>query len=376
MTLRQDNPQNIFNIAENLNPKALTIGFARRFATYKRAHLLFSNLERLSRIVNNPKFPVQFVYAGKAHPNDKAGQDMIKMIYDISNRPEFVGKILIVENYDIEVGKRLTQGVDIWLNTPTRPQEASGTSGEKAVMNGVMNFSVLDGWWAEGYRPDAGWALKEARTYQNQNAQDALDAVTIYNMLESEIIPMFYIRNQQNVPIDWVKKIKNTIAYIAPQFTMKRMLDDYRRQYYQPLYSRSVILNEEGYLQARKLASWKQKMLRGWDSLEVVSINTTNANQKALQLGQKFFAEVKLKVNELSEKDLGVELLFGQKVNDVVSKVMNRYEMPITNIENDTVTFYFEKPAEMVGVYDYAFRVYPKNPLLAHRQDFSLMKWL
>ena len=376
MTLRQDNPQNIFNIAETLNPKALTIGFARRFATYKRAHLLFNNLERLSKIVNNPDFPVQFVYAGKAHPNDKAGQDVIKMIYDISNRPEFVGKILIVENYDIEVGKRLTQGVDIWLNTPTRPQEASGTSGEKAVMNGVLNFSVLDGWWAEGYRPDAGWALKEERTYQNQNAQDALDAVTIYNLLESVIIPMFYIRDQNNIPVDWVKKIKNTIAYIAPQFTMKRMLDDYRSQYYEPLYKRSVILNEDGYLKARKLASWKQKMLRGWDSLELVSVNTTNSNQKALKLGENFFAEVKIKVNELNEKDLGVELLFGQKVNDVVLKVLNRYEMEITHIENDTVTFYFEKPSEMVGVYDYAFRLYPKNPLLANRQDFSLMKWL
>ena len=376
MTLRQDNPQNIFNIAENLNPNALTIGFARRFATYKRAHLLFSNPERLSKIVNHPEYPVQFVFAGKAHPNDKAGQDVIKMIYNISNKAEFVGKILFVENYDMEVGKRLTQGADIWLNTPTRPLEASGTSGEKAVMNGVINFSVLDGWWAEGYRDDAGWALKEERTYQNQDAQDALDATAMYNIFENEIIPLFYKRDKNNVPTEWVQMIKNTIAYIAPEYTMKRMLDDYRRKYYQPIYQRSLALNDEGYQKARKLASWKQKILRGWDSIEVVSIKTTNANQKPMSLGEKFFAEVTLKVNELDEKDLGVELLFGQKVKDNVEKILFKHEMEIINVINDTVTYYFEKEVEMVGVYDYAFRLFPKNTLLAHRQDFSLMKWL
>ncbi len=376
MTLRQDNPQHIFNIAENLDPKALTIGFARRFATYKRAHLLFSNLKRLSEIVNNKDFPVQFVYAGKAHPNDKAGQDLIKKIYDISNMPEFVGKILIVENYDIEVGKKLTQGVDIWLNTPTRPQEASGTSGEKAVMNGVMNFSVLDGWWAEGYKPEAGWALKEERTYQNQDAQDALDSVTIYNMLENEIVPMFYNRNSENIPTEWVQRIKNTIALIAPEFTMKRMLDDYRRKYYNHIAKRSVLMMTNNFLNARKLAAWKQKMLRSWDSIEVIAINTTDSNKKPLGLGEKFYAEIKLKLNEINGNDVGIEILFAQKVNDRVDKILDRHLMEIRETQGSEVTFYFEMPAETVGVFDYAFRVFPQHALLGHRQDFSLMKWL
>jgi len=376
MTLRQDNPEHIFEVAESLNDKTLTIGFARRFATYKRAQLLFKDPERLAAIVNNKDHPVQFIYAGKAHPNDGAGQELIKKIYLISQRPEFVGKIVFVENYDINLGKKLTQGVDIWLNTPTRPQEASGTSGEKAVMNGVINFSVLDGWWAEGYCPEAGWALKEERTYQNQDAQDALDAATIYNMLEDEIIPMFYKRNKQNTPEAWVKKIKNTIAMVAPHYTMKRMMDDYYAKFYTDIFRRSQLLKENDYKNARKLSAWKQKMLRGWDSIEVVSLKTTDSDKKPLGLGEKFYAELVLHLNELDGDDIGVELLFGQKDDDVVDSVISCHEMPITRNENNMVTFYFGMPANKVGVFDYAIRVYPKNILLAHRQEFSLMKWL
>ena len=201
MTHRHENPKMIFKIKEEVNPKALTIGFARRFATYKRAHLLFSNLDRLSAIVNNKKKPVQFIYAGKAHPNDKAGQDLIRRIIEVSRMPQFIGKILFVENYDIELAKYMIRGVDIWLNTPTRPLEASGTSGEKAVMNGVINFSVLDGWWAEGYRPNAGWALQKENTYDNPLFQDELDAEMIYTILEDEIVPCYYELDSKKVPV-------------------------------------------------------------------------------------------------------------------------------------------------------------------------------
>ena len=200
MTRRNENPKLIFQIKEAVRPHALTIGFARRFATYKRAHLLFTNPDRLSRIVNNEKKPVQFIFAGKAHPNDKAGQELIKRIYEISKTPEFLGKILFVENYDIELAQYLIRGVDVWLNTPTRPLEASGTSGEKAVMNGVVNFSVLDGWWAEGYRSNAGWALREKNTYGDPHFQDELDAETIYTILEEEIVPLYYNINSKSIP--------------------------------------------------------------------------------------------------------------------------------------------------------------------------------
>lgn len=183
-----------------INPNALLIGFARRFATYKRAHLLFTDLERLSKIVNNPNYPVQFIFSGKAHPADGAGQGLIKRIVEISRMPEFLGKIIFLENYDMKVAKRLISGVDIWLNTPTRPLEASGTSGEKAEMNGVLNFSVLDGWWYEGYKEGAGWALTDKRTFQDQNQQDQLDAATIYSMLENQIVPLYFAKTAKDIP--------------------------------------------------------------------------------------------------------------------------------------------------------------------------------
>ncbi|MCX6267167.1 MAG: alpha-glucan family phosphorylase, partial [Bacteroidetes bacterium] len=309
MTRRHENPKLIFKIKEAVNPKALTIGFARRFATYKRAHLLFSNLDRLSRIVNNKEKPVQFMFAGKAHPNDKAGQDLIKRIYEISHIPEFVGKIFFFENYDMEVAKYLIKGVDIWLNTPTRPLEASGTSGEKAVMNGVVNFSVLDGWWAEGYKPNAGWALQEEPTYDNPQFQDELDAETIYSILEEEIIPIYYDVNEQNVPVKWVSYIKNTISEIAPHFTMKRQLDDYIRQYYNPLLKRSRIMAGKNYEMARHIANWKRKVMRGWESIEVISVKTPDSNVKPLSLGESFKAEIVLDLNELSGTDIGIEVL-------------------------------------------------------------------
>ena len=214
----QGDPSRVISLMDKINPNALLIGFGRRFATYKRAHLLFTDLDRLAKIVNNPHYPVQFLYTGKAHPADGAGQGLIKKIYEISQRPEFLGKIIFLENYDMQLARRLVSGVDIWMNTPTRPLEASGTSGEKALMNGVLNLSVLDGWWLEGYREGAGWALTEKRTYDNQAYQDQLDAATIYSLLENEILPLYYARNSKGYSAGWVKTIKNSIAHIAPHY--------------------------------------------------------------------------------------------------------------------------------------------------------------
>ncbi|MCK9424349.1 MAG: alpha-glucan family phosphorylase, partial [Bacteroidales bacterium] len=376
MTLRHENPKLIFKIREAAKPTALTIGFARRFATYKRAHLLFSNLDRLSRIVNNKEKPVQFVFAGKAHPNDKAGQDLIKRIFEISRMPEYLGKVLFVENYDMELAKYLIKGVDIWLNTPTRPLEASGTSGEKAVMNGVINFSVLDGWWAEGYRSDAGWALQEESTYDNPLFQDELDAEIIYSLLEEEIIPIFYDINDLNVPERWVSYIKNTISEIAPHFTMKRQLDDYIRQYYNPLFKRSKIISGKNYEMARHIASWKRKVARGWDSIEVLSVKVPDSNQKPLSLGESFKAEIVLDLNELSGTDIGIEVVFGKKVNDEVKEPDFIEEMVLERSEKNIVSFICNIPINQAGVHDFVFRLFPKSPLLPHRQDFNLIRWI
>ena len=228
----QGDPARVVSLMQRINPNALMIGFCRRFATYKRAHLLFTDLDRLSKIVNDPDHPVLFFFSGKAHPADGAGQGLIKRIYEISQRPEFLGKIIFLEDYDMQLARRLVSGVDIWMNTPTRPLEASGTSGEKAEMNGVVNLSVLDGWWVEGYRKGAGWALPQKRTYENQGYQDQLDAATIYSLLETDIIPMYYNKNKKGYSEEWIKVIKNSIATIAPHYTMKRQLDDYYDKFY------------------------------------------------------------------------------------------------------------------------------------------------
>lgn len=376
LRLRHESPKFVFETLDAIDDKTLTIGFARRFATYKRAHLLFTNPDRLARLVNNLERPVQFLFAGKAHPADKAGQDLIKRIVEFSKMPRFAGKIVFVENYDMALASKLVQGVDVWLNTPTRPLEASGTSGEKAVMNGVLNFSVLDGWWAEGYKKDAGWALTEERTYENQQFQDELDAENLYNTFENEIIPSFYERNEKGIPDKWVQYIKNTIEQIAPEFTMHRMLNDYQHKFYNKLINRSAKLFTNDFEQVRQLSSWKRKMLRGWESIEIVDVRLPDSSKRPLRLGEKFVAEIVVNVNELSAADIGLEVLFGHKVDDEVKSPVFIEEMDVAGIDGSIVSFFIELPTTQGGVVDYAIRMFPKNPLLPHRQDFNLIKWI
>ncbi|MBL7903592.1 MAG: alpha-glucan family phosphorylase [Bacteroidales bacterium] len=373
---RQENPKFIMRTLETLNDNTLTIGFARRFATYKRAYLLFNNTDRLSQLVNNASRPVQFVFAGKAHPADKAGQDLIKRVIEVSKMPQFAGKIVFVENYDMSLGAKLVQGVDVWLNTPTRPLEASGTSGEKAIMNGVLNFSVLDGWWAEGYKPEAGWALSEERTYENQQFQDELDAENLYNIFADEIVPDFYNRDENGIPRKWVQLIKNNISGISPEFTMRRMIDDYYDRFYNRMISRSSMIFDKDYEGIRQISAWKRKILRGWDSIETVSVRVPDSTRKPLRLGENFVAEVVLNVNELAAHDIGLEVLFGHKVNDEVKSLSFTEEMTVAGVNGNIVTFFIEIPTLQAGVFDYAFRLYPKHPLLPHRQDFNLVKWI
>jgi phosphorylase/glycogen(starch) synthase len=375
LTRRQENPKIKLKMVDRLDENALTICFSRRFATYKRAHLLFTNVERLSTILNNKKYPIQIIYAGKAHPADKAGQDLIKRIIEISKSPEFLGKIFFIENYDMEMARKLVQGVDIWLNTPTRPLEASGTSGEKALMNGVLNLSVLDGWWAEGYRPEAGWALREARTYANQQFQDELDAETIYDLLEEEILPMFYKR-EDDLPKKWIGFIKNSIADIAPHYTMKRMLDDYQHKFYNKLIERSRVLRKNAYEQVHVIDAWKSKMRSGWHHLEVKRISVPDPARKVLGLGDDFVAELEIKLNGIKANDIGVDILFGQKEMDTVSKIMHKEEMKLVDSAPGIAKFTCRIPMEKIGVYHYAFRLFPKNDWLAHRQDLNLIKWI
>jgi glycogen phosphorylase/synthase len=375
MTRRQENPKLLFDVLDNLRSDVLTIGFARRFATYKRAHLLFSDLEKLSSLINNPDRPVQFIYAGKAHPHDKAGQDLIKRIIEVSRLKEFVGKVIFIENYDMDIAKHLISGCDVWLNTPTRPLEASGTSGEKAVMNGVLNFSVLDGWWAEGYTPGAGWALKEEDTYDNQEFQDVLDAQTIYNKIEDEIAPAFYHRNENNIPELWLSHMRKTFSEISPVFTMKRQLDDYYDKFYNILFDRYERLSENNFEMAYKISRWKQKMLVNWDAIEILRVEVPNSEQNPLFLGDRFVAKVTIDLGSISPEDVGVEVLFARKVNDKIDSIHKKYPLTYQPDDSKLAVFMCKEPVLNAGVFDYVFRIYAKNEELAHRQEFELIRW-
>lgn len=371
----QGDPTEVIKIVDKINPNALIIGFARRFATYKRAHLLFTDLDRLAKIVNNEKYPVQFIFSGKAHPADGAGQGLIKRITEISKMPQFSGKIILLEDYNMIVAKRLVTGVDIWLNTPTRPLEASGTSGEKAEMNGVLNFSVLDGWWYEGYRFDekAGWALTDKRTYTDQAQQDKLDAATIYSMLENEIIPLYFNKNYKGYSPEWIQYIKRSIGNIAPHFTMKRQLDDYIDRFYLPEAKRAAKLEANDFAKAREIVAWKEEVASKWDSIQVVSCNFDEVHAGASRTGDKIDLRVVLDTKGLGDS-IGVELVY-YKEEHGESKYDGRADLKIVNRDGNIFTYELSSSLKEAGIYKYALRMYPKNAELPHRQDFAYVRW-
>ena len=369
----QGDPSRVVSLLESIDSNALIIGFCRRFATYKRAHLLFTDLERLSKIVNNPERPVKFLFAGKAHPADGAGQGLIKKIYEISQRPEFLGKIIFLEDYDFMLARRLVSGVDIWMNTPTRPLEASGTSGEKAEMNGVVNLSVLDGWWLEGYREGAGWALTEKRTYQNQGYQDQLDAATIYGLLENEIIPLFYNKNKKGYSEGWCKVIKNSIAQIAPHYTMKRQLDDYYSKFYCKEAARYKKLSADNNKLAKDIAQWKEAVAERWDAINVVS-SSWDIPATGAMTGVEY--TIKFVVNEQGLNDaVGLEIVSVHTDENGEERISSVRPLEVVGHEGNNFTFEGKLEMSTAGNYKTAVRMYPKNAELPHRQDFCYVKW-
>ena len=369
----QIDPSLTISIFEKFNPNALLIGFGRRFATYKRAHLLFTDIDRLAKIVNNPKYPVQFIFTGKAHPSDGAGQGLIRQIVEISRRPEFLGKIIFLENYDMDLARHLIAGVDIWLNTPTRLAEASGTSGEKALMNGVLNFSVLDGWWYEGYCKDAGWALTDKSIYQNEQYQNQLDAEAIYYLLEHDILPAYYEHGDKEYSENWIKYIKNSIAQIAPRFTMKRQLDDYYEKFYIKLSEHFHILSADNNAKAKMISDWKTAVRNRWDSIEIKSIKAGNGLDATIEAGKEY--EVTVVVDEKGLDDaIGIELVIIQHESgqDHIYEVI---PLPLVSKDGNLYTFKGTSQIFNAGSFKQAFRMYPKNNLLPHRQDFCYVRW-
>ncbi len=376
--VRFDSPRQMVRIMDGIKPEVLTIGFARRFATYKRASLLFTDLERLNQIVNNPQRPVQFVFAGKAHPNDKPGQDLIKMIVEVSLMPQFVGKIIFLQNYDMDIARHMVQGVDVWLNTPTRPLEASGTSGEKCVMNGVLQFSVLDGWWVEGYREDAGWMLPMERTFDDQRFQNELDAERIYTIIEEQIAPLYYKSREQGdkVPHEWLKYVKSCVANVASNFTMNRQLVDYEERFYNQLAKRGEWIKTDNCAKAREIAEWKGKVYGQWGNISVVDVQRVRIDSEPIFVGRNYHFAATLNVAELKPEDVGVEIViasqleYGKPVN-----ISETVQLEISAVNGNLVTFSVDHTPTMTGSYDTAIRIYPKNSDLQHRMDMPLVKW-
>ena len=372
----QGDPSAVVKILDKINPNALIIGFARRFATYKRAHLLFTDLDRLAKIVNNEQYPVQFIFSGKAHPADGAGQGLIQRIVEISKMPQFQGKIIFLEDYNMIVAKRLVTGVDIWLNTPTRPLEASGTSGEKAEMNGVLNFSVLDGWWYEGYKLDeeAGWALTEKSTYTDNAQQDQLDAATIYSMLENQIIPLYFNKNYKGYSPEWIQYIKRSIGHIAPIFTMKRQLDDYISRFYKPEAKRAAKLAAHDFAKAREIVAWKEEVVSKWFDVQVLSVDYNDVVTSPLTTGSDLEVSCKIDTKGLGDS-IGVELVY-YRDHDGESTFDGTQDLKIVSKEGDIFTYSLKLKIKEAGMFRYALRMYPKNAELPHRMDFAYVRWI
>ena len=373
----QADPRRLMTVIDGVNPDALIIGFGRRFATYKRAHLLFSDLERLSKIVNNPDRPVQFIFTGKAHPADGGGQGLIKQIIEISRRPEFLGKIIFLENYDMRLAKRLISGVDVWLNTPTRPLEASGTSGMKAAMNGVLNLSVLDGWWYEGYREGAGWSLTDERSYEDQDFQNSLDASTIYSIIENEIAPLYFDQDENGCSHGWIKYVKKSLAEVAPIYTTKRMIDDYFSKFYNVLAKRSKFITENEYAKAKEITAWKEDMVANWDKFEVLEV-AYDCDQHAKPGNKKNGLCGRVIIDKKDMKgDLGVECVVVK--NDAKTnkaQFLNSYEFDLVKQEGSMLHFEMHESLDNPGIHQYALRVFPKNADLPHRMDFAYVRWI
>ena len=369
-------PSELVTIMDTLRDDVLTIGFARRFATYKRATLLFRDLDRLDKIVNNPVQPVQFLFAGKAHPADKAGQDLIKQIVDISKDPRFIGKIVFVPGYDITLAKRMVQGVDVWMNNPTRPQEASGTSGEKAAMNGTMHFSVLDGWWVEGYKEGAGWALPIEQAYEDNNFQNELDAATIYQILENDIAPAYYnVDRTTGRSSEWIGYIKNTIAQVACNFTTNRMLTDYVNQYYEPQSKTAKAFKAKDFAKARELAAWKTHVRREWENVQQTWRSAPETSYDITQ-SKPYTASMKLQLGGLKPADVAAEVVFAQSDKHGKLHIVEVQPFKFVSCKDGEALYEVSLLPEKTGAYQVGARIFATNPLLPHRQAFECVKWL
>jgi starch phosphorylase len=355
-----------------LDPNAFIIGFARRFATYKRATLIFRNLDRLRQLLNNPERPVQIVFAGKAHPADEPGKALIEQIYRLSREDEFKGKIILLENYDMQMARYLVAGTDLWLNNPIRPYEASGTSGEKAALNGLPNCSILDGWWAEGYNGNNGWAIGEPREYHDQDIQAEADSISLYHLLEDEIVPLFFERGSDGLPHQWLSTMKEAIRTCAPQFSMRRMVKEYTTKFYVPQIEQNLHIADDNYRQTRDIAAWKERVQRYWTSLELY---VDGRRDGQLSLGEGLDVHAWVRVNELGPDDLNVELVYGPVNNE---EAQPHFAQPMNYVKRELDGSYrydIHLAPQETGTLAYNIRVTPRHPGLTKKYEMGLIRW-
>ena len=367
--------EEIGKITSGLNPQYLTIGFARRFATYKRATLIFRDLERITEILNDSKRPVQIIFAGKAHPQDKEGQDLIRYIHEISMKPQFKGKIFLLEDYDIAMSRYLVTGVDIWLNNPRRPMEASGTSGQKASVNGVINFSVLDGWWAEGYNTKNGWAIGQASEYESYELQDNDDSESIYNNLEKKIIPTYYERDNENYSKEWLNIMKNSIASTGGKYSTSRMLVDYTKNLYMPLCN----LTNKYYRDLTTVTEfneWKQNLIRNWE--DILISQEENVDNITIDAGNTIEVKCKVKLPNIEEKNIEVQVYYGQIMDNGVISNINIIPMKLEKSDEENKEYYYSAKVKLIsgGDFGYTFRVVPKHEMVLDQENLNLVKWI
>ena len=367
--------EDINEIVSKINPNALTIGFARRFATYKRATLIFKDLERITQILNNADRPVQLIFAGKAHPADKEGQDLIKFIHQVSMMPQFKGKIFLLENYNIAMSRYLISGVDVWLNNPRRPMEASGTSGQKASVNGVINFSVLDGWWAEGYNQKNGWTIGNNSEYDSYEAQDQADSQSLYRTLEEKIIPTYYNRENSNIPQKWIGFMKNSILSTGGKYSTARMLVDYTNQYYMPL----AKLTKKYYLDIDTVAEyngWKKDLYRNWKDIKITQ--TDNFDNITIDAGNKIEVGCEVELPNIDIENIEVEVYYGKILENGIVENVSIIPMELTDSDEEQRKYYFTAKIELTtgGNYGYTFRVMPKHEMILEPENLDLVKWI
>lgn len=360
-----------------LTEQALFVGFARRFASYKRPELLFKNISVLTDLLNDKERPVIFIFSGKAHPNDVEAQQTLKNIFNIISSVNLNGKIIFLENYNMEIAKHLVQGVDLWLNTPVPGEEASGTSGMKASMNGVLNLSVKDGWYYEAYNENSGWTLPE-NDFDNEEFRNKSDAEHIYRILKNEIIPLYFERDTEGVPVKWIQKMKHAVAEIAPAFNTQRMIEEYHKKYYQPLNIMHHDFAENHFEKTKKLLSWKQKIMKSWGNIKVLLVSAYDSSNHPFPLGNNLSAQIILDTNGLDMDDLGVEIIFRNKKESEINpgKIVIQQDLVAAGVEEGKTTYECSIPMSRSGVYEYGFRIYPKNNLRTQRMDFGLVKWV